>query len=510
MNISSLFNSIKLLFAQKPIGVVKQQFILSRSKYLSGLKCPALFWHELYGEVGQDLKKNEIPQYEKLRNLYLSLFSEKLFVEASGIKSASKETEHLLRENRPIVNASFLVEQLFTRIDLLLPSEGDSWEVVEFKFTSSAKKHYNQGMAFHALVLSHFGLRVSKYSIYTISSKYTFTENEIDLDEFIKKNDVTKQTLELLHKAKEKAKFLLVVAAMDKPPIIENYKQPCRSPKLCSLQDYCWKDLGNGDIFTLREGSELVVELYQKGIHSICEIPDDVELSFQQKIQLNAVKSKQEFFSTKKIASLLRKIRYPIYYLDFETINPPLPIYKGTKAFQHIPFQYSLHIQRQEKAKLEHYSYINDGTEEPRLAILQNLSQLIAPGGSILCYNDVFEKKCLRESVEYIEEYQNWFESILEDFVDMSLPFRNLHYYHPAQKGVASLKSVLPLLTNHSYDDLSIADGQIANQSFLKMKVKGLERAEKEELNNKLYEYCRMDTYALHLLLKELKQRSIA
>jgi len=38
-------------------------------------------------------------------------------------------------------------------------------------------------------------------------------------------------------------------------------------------------------------------------------------------------------------------LKYPIYYLDFETINPVLPKFDGMKPYQRIPFQFSLHIQ---------------------------------------------------------------------------------------------------------------------------------------------------------------------
>jgi hypothetical protein len=43
------------------------------------------------------------------------------------------------------------------------------------------------------------------------------------------------------------------------------------------------------------------------------------------------------------------------------------------------------------------------------------------------------------------------------------------HSYHPDQNGSASLKAVLPVLTGKSYEELEIADGQVAGLRFRKM-----------------------------------------
>ena len=138
----------------------------------------------------------------------------------------------------------------------------------------------------------------------------------------------------------------------------------------------------------------------------------------------------------------------------FLTGNTALPLYIKTKPYQHIPFLYSLHIQEKQNSPLLHYSYIDSGLYDPRQKILEELSKLIKPTGTIICYNDTFEKRCLRESIQLFPEYSDWYSSISENFKDLSDPFKFFYYYHPLQKGSASLKSVLPALTGLDYKEL--------------------------------------------------------
>ncbi len=89
--------------------------------------------------------------------------------------------------------------------------------------------------------------------------------------------------------------------------------------------------------------------------------------------------------------------------------------------------------------------------------------------GSIVTFNASFEKARLRECCEVMPEYASWYENIKERFVDLLVPFRAFSYYHPAQKGSASIKAVLPALTGQTYDELNIQDGVSAGAEFYRV-----------------------------------------
>jgi hypothetical protein len=44
------------------------------------------------------------------------------------------------------------------------------------------------------------------------------------------------------------------------------------------------------------------------------------------------------------IKEFLDKLNYPQYFLDFETFMPAIPKFDGTRPYQPVPFQYSLHV----------------------------------------------------------------------------------------------------------------------------------------------------------------------
>jgi hypothetical protein len=67
--------------------------------------------------------------------------------------------------------------------------------------------------------------------------------------------------------------------------------------------------------------------------------------------------------------------------------------------------------------------------------------------GSVVVYNQTFEKGVLAELGESFPEYRTWVKQIHDRIVDLCIPFRNFSYYHPMQKGSASMKRVLPALT---------------------------------------------------------------
>ena len=44
------------------------------------------------------------------------------------------------------------------------------------------------------------------------------------------------------------------------------------------------------------------------------------------------------------IRGFLSSLEYPLYYLDFETIGPAVPLFDRIRPYQNIPFQFSVHV----------------------------------------------------------------------------------------------------------------------------------------------------------------------
>lgn len=484
--------------------------VLTKSRFMLGLKCDLLLWSQYHtANTIHYSPKNESNLHRmNIQNELVLLSARELYANGKEVPrntnmfTAFKITQEYIKERAVIYNASFLSTEFFSRTDILVPSkEDDSWEIIEVKSSINIKPDNIKDLSFQLHVAKLCGLNISNCSILNVNPKYVFDE-KLDLNQFFVK-------VSLLERMKNNRDEFLRLLDYSKSLIHKKeipkitLEHSCNSPRNCNLKT-CWEDLGDGDIFNLREGGDLVYNLYKSGIRYMKDIPDNPDLSFAQKTQIEVERTKTPFIQVEKLKEFMNSIQYPLYFLDFETVNPAIPIYPKAKPYQHVPFLYSLHVQANPDSPIEHYSFIDNNIDDPRKKILSELSNLISPNGTIICYNDAFERRCIKESVELFPEYADWYSSISERFKDLSDPFRFFYYYHPDQKGSASLKAVLPALTGLDYKELGINDGNMANLEFLRSKMMKLSTDEVNSIYSLLLEYCKMDTYAMVKVLEAL------
>jgi len=285
--------------------------------------------------------------------------------------------------------------------------------------------------------------------------------------------------------------------------IIKSRKKPgtclgtyCQNPYTCSMMQECWQNLPDENVFDLYSGGKRSFELYDRGILELKDIPKDFKLNEKQKIQVECAECGKPKVISEKIKEFLNTLKYPIYCLDFETMGNALPRFDGTRPYQQIPFQFSLHIQDKPGAKPRHVSFLADGTDDPRPKLLQELKDSLGEKGSIVVYNQGFEERIILACMEAFPEFKNWGEKIIKRMIDLLHPFRQFHFYHPMQKGSASLKAVLPAITDLKYKGLDIADGQTASREYERVTFGQVSEKEKEKVRKQLEEYCGLDTLA--------------
>ena len=124
-----------------------------------------------------------------------------------------------------------------------------------------------------------------------------------------------------------------------------------------------------------------------------------------------------------------------------------MPLFDGTRPYQQLPFQYSLHVQATPGAEPTHREFLGDGSGDPREALVQQLLQDIGPEGDILAYNAPFERglpaRAWRATCRTTPR-PSW--PWLERIKDLETPFKKGWYYVPAMNGQSSIKAVLPAL----------------------------------------------------------------
>ena len=217
--------------------------------------------------------------------------------------------------------------------------------------------------------------------------------------------------------------------------------------------------------------------------------------------------SRESAYSSERvIQEFVANLEFPLHFMDFETINPAIPIWSNSRPFEQVPFQFSLHILENWDSEPLHLSYLSEGRNDPRREMMSYLVASVRSEGTVLAYNASFEKNVLNRCSQVFPEFQPWKKSVDDRFVDLLQPFRNFDYYSPKQHGSASMKDVLPAVCGVDYGDLYIQDGTAASRAFLRMISGDVSRDERNKIRADLEAYCSRDTYGMILILIALKR----
>src|SRR4030042_4771071 len=493
-----------------------KKVIISKSKYLAGLQCLKYFWYQVNakemipqpGFVNQFICKQGILVGEYAKKLYPGGID---LGKIGDLKEQLVKTFELLSEKKPLFEASCSFENVYSRADILVPADMGGWDIVEVKSSTQLKEEYIHDVAFQKYCFEKAGVKIRKCYLTCINNQY-IRKGDINPGELFKKTDITVEVEETFKGIEGRVEEMLLVAARKSSPEIFIGKQ-CNEPYICPLKDKCWEFLPDNHVFNLYGNKDKAVQLYNEGILSIKDIPDRYDLNLKQQIQLECTKTEKPKINKREISKFIGSLEYPLYFFDFETFSTAIPLYEGIKPYQKIPFQYSIHILDSIEGQPEHHDFLAEGLEDPREKLLSNLRQQLGGKGSIVVYYELFEKEVLNELEEAFPEYSRWIDSILPRIVDLYKPFGNFYYYHSSQKGSASVKNVLPAITNLSYEGMEIADGLAASVYFLYICGNYYAgescptREEVDRIRKSLIKYCRMDTggmiHILRVLMKE-------
>jgi len=279
----------------------------------------------------------------------------------------------------------------------------------------------------------------------------------------------------------------------------------CSNPYDCPLIDMCWSFLPADNPLSLyRVNKTKAFGLVHSGVLDIRDIPSSFTLTRAQQIQRTALLTGQPQVDTARVEEFLRNVVYPLYFMDFETFATAVPMFDSSKPFTQIPFQYSIHFLESPTAVPENEGYLAEGTTDPRPEFMRRLRASLGDQGSIVVYNQAFERSRLLECAGFFPEYADWVNTILPRIVDLMTPFQSFQYYHPAQHGSASIKAVLPALTGKGYEDMEIAEGGTASREFMRVTYGDVSEDERAGVRKALIEYCGRDTEAMVELVTNL------
>ncbi|HNW75177.1 MAG TPA: DUF2779 domain-containing protein, partial [Bacteroidales bacterium] len=407
--------------------------LISKSSFIRGQQCHKSLWLHLNQPEEQD-EISDAQQRIFDTGHSVGSYAQQLFpggIDASRgehqkISEALAYTQELISDGQSVIyEAAFSDGETLCYMDILVKENGQ-WRAYEVKASTGVKEYQVMDVAYQYYVITHSGLDLADIFLVHLNNQY-IRRGEIDVQQLFTRVNMTTTILAMQDQIPGNLDAIQKMLAAGAAPDIEMGFQ-CTHPYNCDFMEFC------------RSSSQ-----------------NEPEASHQQPASRNQ-DALDEFKAD---------LEYPLYFLDFETIFPAIPIHDESRPYQQIPFQFSLHVQRVENADPEHYEFLGTPPADPRPAFIEELLAKLDNAGSIVVWNKTFECTRLKEIARDFPHYQEQIEGLLERVVDLMVPFRRKHIYTPEMNGSYSLKAVLPALApDLSYNDLEIKEGGMASETY--------------------------------------------
>ena len=481
---------------------------LSKSKIIAYRQCPKRLWLEIHKpELRDDSASEMVFQIgnqvgEVARSIYdPQQTGVTIDIDELGHSAALALSADLLATGlSPIFEAGLTIEGALAYADVMLPETQDgtlAWKMIEVKSSTGVKDYHRDDIAVQAYIAASAGVRLSSVSLAHIDNSFVY-QGDGDYQGLLKENDLTEEATSRSAEVREWITGAQAVAALPAEPEVATGPH-CGSPFTCGFADHCNQgkvlpDFPISSLPRLHPNRRSIIEA--AGHEDLRDVPDDLLGAIQNRVKLCSITG-TTYFDAAGTAADLAPYGFPAYFLDFETAMFAVPIWKGTRPYQQLPFQFSLHVLAA-SGDLQHHGFLDLSGNDPSRACAQALVEFCGQQGPVFAYNAGFECRVMRELATRFPEFAPALESIIERVVDL-LPVARNRYYHPSQHGSWSIKAVLPAaIPELSYDQLDgVQDGGMAVSAFMEAINPATTPERKKEIEDQLIEYCQLDTYAM-------------
>lgn len=418
------------------------------------------------------------------------------------LPEAVEETAAILGEDEPprqLVFPAFQWEEYVARPDFMRYSaRQDGWKIYLIRPSTGVRGSYMDEAAMGRLIVNRAGLPVVAVKVIYLNKAYV-REGEIDGDSLLRESDVTRRSekrqrtaLKLLQSGRE-----ILTGEEEVPP---EYR--CDMPGPCSVCQREMAALPKHNILTLARGGREARQLYLQGIDTILEIPESYEPSWRQSIQIRSVRKERLHLDRQRLGEFLAGLEYPRTYLDFEAFNTAIPPMQQVSPWEHVPYLFSLHRQEEEGGPVRNETFVMDPGSDQRVAMFRELLRLAGDAESLIVFSAAFEAAMIRQLAR-VANAPEVGETLIEKIQDLLEPFNEFSVYHPDQLGKVSMKRIVPIFTEESYEELEVQDGLEANVAYSQLYFQGSENP--ETTLGRLEEYCIQDTLGMVRLVEKLE-----
>lgn len=406
------------------------------------------------------------------------------------VDMAGLTTDAMKAGHETLFQATFSVNGLLVKADILTQTQ-TGWHLLEVKSSTKYKPdEHLLDAAFQVHVLKQVGVMVTKVSLMHLNSKSIFP----DLQDLLVQTDITTEVMAALPRVAEDVEHMKQLLGKQDVPDI-SIGRHCTRPRTCVFYEHCWQDVQGLTIYDIpRLSAKKTEQLEALDARYLQDVPADFPLTATQRGFVARFVQELIDIDSLVIQQMLNELVYPLYFLDFETIDYAVPRFEQCKPYQQVPFQYSCHILA-EDGTLTHVEYLHTEADDPRRPLAQALINHIGSKGHLVAYNSSFEASVLRHLAEVVPEHAPALLAMAERLWDQ-LPIFRKHYKDYRFGKSNSLKAVLPVVANLTYKELAVQNGSQAQVIWQNMLLLD-DPIEKAQRAQELKAYCHLDTLAM-------------
>ena len=326
-----------------------EKHILSKSTFIKGLQCDkALYYHKYRRDLRDGISAAQeaiFTQGTSVGELACELFPGGVDCTPDSYfefqEAVIRTREEIEKGTKIIYEAAFQFNGVLAALDILVKHD-DGWRAYEVKSSTKVSETYELDATIQYYTIVNSGIELKDISIVHINNQYV-KDGPIDVHQLFTIESVWEQVQNNILKIPSQVQILKDVLNMTEEPQVD-IGPHCSSPYQCDFAGHCWKHVPEYSAFDIsRLRADKKFDLYEKGAINFQDIPQDYPLNENQWMQVKGELNDETFIDEFAIQKFVNGLKYPIYHLDFETFANAVPAFDGSRPYQPIVFQYSLH-----------------------------------------------------------------------------------------------------------------------------------------------------------------------
>jgi hypothetical protein len=484
---------------------------LTKSRFVSGLQCHKRLWSEIHAPIDEPTPEQvNFINGRAVDELVQKLQPGTVISRKDGMPSAIAETARVMDADSPerLYQPAFRSGN-FAVIADVLRRQANGYSLVEVKSSTKVKPEHLPDAAYQTYVLRQAGIPVASVHLAHVDNTFVLRAAG-DYAGLITEEDITTQVESMLPGIADTAsQYLSIMNSATRPAVAMSGH--CSTPYDCPFIERCSNERGAAPdypVTILPHGGKTVDALVADGYEDLSTVPGSrLRSPLHQRVH-EATVSGHAYFDP-HAANALREHTFPRAHLDFETMGFAIPEIIGSRPYEQLPFQFSVHVEHTPD-KIDHHEFLALDTFGDFGLLAERLLAAIPPAGPIFAYNAHFEARVIQQLANRLPTQRAALLALNDRLVDL-LPIARAAYYHRDMRGSWSIKAVLPTIAA-ALDYANLTDvqaGESAQLAFLEARQLVESAPRRQHLTQALLSYCKHDTWAMIVLRRFLCGESL-